>query len=71
MTHRVAKTRRVGGDSQNQEDGCPSYSRSHNTRQRPQEGSVLDRRCRIIPEVVFVPARGSWGSGNLAGGGFG
>ncbi len=33
--------------------------------------SVPDSRRRIIPEVVLVRARGSWGSGNLEGGGVG
>ncbi len=32
---------------------------------------VPDRRRRIIPKVVLAKARGSWGSGNLEGGGFG
>ncbi len=26
----------------------------HNTQQQPQEGSVPDRRCRFLPEVVLV-----------------
>jgi hypothetical protein len=30
--------------------------------------SVPDSGRRIIPEVVLVKARGSWGSGNLEGG---
>jgi hypothetical protein len=42
------------GNLRNQEDGSLSCSRSHNTQRQPQEGSVPDRRRRIIPEVVIV-----------------
>jgi hypothetical protein len=42
------------GDLQSQGGGPLSCSRSHNTQQQPQEGSVPDRRRRIDPEVVVV-----------------
>ncbi len=35
------------------------------------KGIVPDRRRRIVPEVVLSEAQGSWGSGNLEGGGLG
>jgi hypothetical protein len=67
----VTRTRRVVGDSRNQGDGYPSCSRSHNTRQRPQEGSVPDRRSQIIPEVVLVRRWAVGVLGNWRGEGLG
>jgi hypothetical protein len=52
--HQVVRTKRAVGGSRNQGGGSLSCSKFHNTQRQPQEGSVPDRRRRIIPEVVLV-----------------
>jgi hypothetical protein len=57
VTRQAVRTREAAGDSRSPGDACPSYSRYHNIQQQPQEGSVSDRRCRVVPEVVVVRRR--------------
>jgi hypothetical protein len=56
------------GDSRSPGGGCPSYLRYRDVQRQPQEGSVPDRRRRIVPEVVLVRrgvfgVRGIWKGG--------
>jgi hypothetical protein len=62
VIRQVVRTKKAVGDLRSQEDGSLNCSRSHNTQRQPQEGSVPDRRSRIIPEVVLV---GRWVAGVL------
>ncbi len=70
MILQVMRMRRATEGLRSQADGWQNCSKSLSTWQRPQEGSVPDKRIRNIPEVVLVRRWVSWGSGNLEGEGW-